>query len=109
MTKMHLTKMTRITPDNDHDRVFRDFPIIGIGIGAKNFKDILVRAKITQIKKEGWCGPCKGPRCKICKDFVFTSNFASFATKRTYEIRSKNLNCRSKSLVYLVSCKTFHK
>ena len=106
MTRIHLF----LTPDNEHNKVLRDVPIIGFRIGAKSLKDILVRAKITQIQTEGWCGPCKGPRCKICKNFVLTRNFTSFVTKRTYEIRSENLNCRSKSVViHLISCKTCHK
>ena len=68
-----------------------------------------MRSKIPQIKNKGWCGPCEGPRCKICKHTVPTRNFTSSTTKRTYEIRPENLNCRSKNVVYLISCKTCHK
>ena len=60
-------------------------PIIGFR-RAKSLKDILVRAKIPQIKNKGWCGPCKGPRCEICKQIVPTRNFTSSTTKRTYDI-----------------------
>ena len=62
--------MTRIrfllTPDNEHNKVFREVPIIG-SRRTKSLKDILVRAKIPQVKNKGWCGPCKGPRGVICK------------------------------------------
>ena len=58
---------------------------------AKTLKDIPVRAKITQIKYKGWCDPCKGPTCEICKHIVPTSNFTSSTTNRTYEIRPENL------------------
>ena len=68
-----------------------------------------MRAKIPQIKNKGWCGPCEGPRCGICKHIVPTRNFTSSTTKRTCEIRPENLNCRSKNVVYLISCKTCHK
>ena len=92
MTRIHLL----LTPENEHNKVFRDVPIIGFR-RAKSLKDILVRAKIPQIKNKGWCGPCKGPRCEICKHIVPTRNFTS------------STNCRSKNVVYLISCKTCHK
>ena len=48
--------MTRIqlllTPDNVHNRVFRDVPVIGF-CRAKILKDILVRVKIPQISYKG--------------------------------------------------------
>ena len=53
MTRIHLL----LTPDNEHNKVFRDVPIIGFR-KAKSLKDILVRAKIPQIKNKVWCGPC---------------------------------------------------
>ena len=98
MTRIHLF----LTPDNEYNKVFRDVFIIAFR-RAKSLKDILVRVKITQIKNKGWCGPCKGPRCKIWKHIVPTMNFTSFTTKRTY------LNRRSKNVVYLISCKNCHK
>ena len=98
MTRIHLL----LTPGNEHNKVFRDVPIIGFR-RAKSLKDIVVRAKMS------WCGPFKGPRCEICKHIVPTINFKSSATKLTYEIRPENLNCRSKNVVYLISCKTCHK
>ena len=103
MTRIHLL----LTPDNEHNQVFRDITIIGFR-RAKSLKDILVRAKIPQIINKSWCGPCNGPRCEIFKHLVPTRNFTSSTTKRTYEIRPKNINCRSKNVVYLVSCKTCH-
>ena len=57
------------TPDIEHNKVFRDVPIIGFS-RAKSSKDIFVRAKTPQIKNKGWCGPCKGPRCGIFKHFT---------------------------------------
>ena len=104
MTKIHLL----LTPDNEHNKVFRDVPIIGLR-RAKSLKDKVVRAKVPQIKNKGWCSPYKGPTCEICKHIVPTRNFTSSTTKRTYEIRPENLNCRSKNVVYLISCKTCHK
>ena len=88
--------------------MFRDVPTTGFR-RAKSLKDIFVWAKIPQIKNKGWCGSCKGPRCEIYKHIVPTRNFISSNSKRTYEIRPENLNCRSKNLVFLISCKTCHK
>ena len=82
MTRIHLL----LTPENEHNKVFRDVPIIGF-CRAKSLKDILVRAKVPQIKNKAWYGPCKGPKWEIWKLIVPTRNFTSFTTKRTYEIR----------------------
>ena len=53
--------MTRIqlllTPDNEHNKVFRDTPIIGFR-RTKSLKDILVMAKVSQFKNKDWRGPC---------------------------------------------------
>ena len=84
------------------DALIIEFP------GAKSLIDILVRAKIPQIKK-CWCSPCKVPRCKNYKHIVPARNFKSFIAKDTYEITPENLNCSSKNVVYLIPCKTFHK
>ena len=104
MIRIHLL----LAPDNEHNKVFRDIPIIGF-CRAKSLKDILLRANIPQIKNKIWCGPCKGPRCEICKHIVPNRNFTSSATKSKYEIRPENLICRSKNVVYLISCKICHK
>ena len=47
MTRIHLL----LTPDNEHNKVLRDVPIIGF-CRTKSLKDILVRAKISQIKNK---------------------------------------------------------
>ena len=60
MTRIHLL----LTPDNEHNKVFRDVLIIWF-CRANSLKDILVKEKVPQIKNKGWCGPCKGPRCEI--------------------------------------------
>ena len=62
-----------------------------------------MRVRVPQIKNKGWCGPCKGPRCEICKHIVPTRDFTLFTTKRLYEIRPENLKCKSKNVIYLIS------
>ena len=69
-----------------------------------------MRAKVPPLKTEkGFCGPCNKPRCEICKHITKTHQFESSSTKRIYSIRPQNLNCASKNVVYLFTCKTCHK
>ena len=98
-----------LTPDKEHSKVFENIPITGFKKG-KSLKDILVRAKVPPLKtEEGFCGPCSKPRCEICKHITKTHQFESSSTKRIYSIRLQNLNCASKNVVYLLTCKTCHK
>ena len=69
-----------------------------------------MRAKVPPLKTEkGFCGLCNKPRCEICKHITKTHQFESSFTKRIYSIRPQNLNCASKNVVYLFTCKTCHK
>ena len=105
MSFLHLL----LTPDQEHQKVFHKVPIIGFR-RAKSLKDILVRAKVPPLQKnEGFCGPCKKPRCEICKHMVNTNSFKSTTTQRTYFIRRGNLKCSSENVVYLFTCKTCSK
>ena len=103
--KIHLP----LTPDREHRKVFENVPVIGFKKG-KSLKDILVRAKVLPLKtKRSFCGPCNKPRCEISKHITKTHQFESSSTKRIYSIRPQNLNCASKNVVYLFTCKTCHK
>ena len=105
LSKIHLL----LTPDREHSKVFEDISIIGFKKG-KSLKDILVRTKVPPLKtEEGFCGPCNKPRCEVCKHINKTHQFESSTTKRIYSIRPQNLNCSSKNVVYLFTCKTCHK
>ena len=97
MTRIHLL----LTPDNDYNKEFKDVLIIGFR-RTKCLKDIPVRAKISQMKSKGRCGPCKGSRCENRKHVAPARNFSSSSTKRIFEIRPEKLNFRSKKVVYLV-------
>ena len=74
---------------------------------GKSLKDILVRAKVPQLKTEK--GPCNKPRREICKHITKTHQFESSSNKRIYSITPQNLNCASKNVVYLFTCRTCHK
>ena len=113
-----LSKFHRLlTLDREHSKVFENVPIIGFKKG-KSLKDILVRAKVPPLKtEEGSCGSCNNPRCEICKhitkevlvDITKTHQFESLSTKRLYSITPQNLNCAPKNVVYLFTCKPYHK
>ena len=91
MSFLHLL----LTPDQEHQKVFHKVPIIAFR-RAKSLKDILVR-EVLEVpplqKNEGFCGPCKKPRCEICKHMVNTNSFQSTTTQRTYFIGPENLKC----------------
>ena len=102
-------KQSKIHPllktNRKHGSVFEKFPVIGFR-KAKNFKNILVRAKLAPLeKKKGYCRSCGDTRCKICKNVVTTEHLGSFSTDRIYCIQPNNLNCRSCNDVYLFSLK----
>ena len=98
-----------LTPDKEHQKVFKEIPLIGFRRG-KSLKDMLVRAKVPPLKsRQGSCGPCKKPRCQICNFVVDTNTFISTTTQKKYEIRSEQLNCDSVNVVYLHTCKTCQK
>ena len=105
LSKIHLL----LTPDRGHKKVFENVPIIGFR-KRQSLKDVLVRAKIPPLKtEEGFCGPCNKPWCEICKHITKTHQFESLSTKRIYSIRPRNLNCGSKNVVHLFTCKACHK
>ena len=101
LRKIHII----LTFDKEHDKVFNEIPIVGFRRG-KSLKDMLVRAKVPPLVREnGSSMSCLGKRCRICP---FIKNSTSFDSKNgtKYDIRQPNLNCDSKNVVYLLSCKT---
>ena len=88
MSNIHIL----LTPDQEHNRVFKEVPIIGFR-RAKSLKNLLVRAKVPPLyKKEGSCGPCNKPRCKMCPRITKSTIFKSFSNSGMYHIRPEYLN-----------------
>ena len=95
-----------LTPDSEHRRVFQSIPVIGFK-RARSLKDILVRAKLPEeTSKAGGSSRCGGKRCDVCKYVCETDTFVKRGCDRIFTIRSGNLNCNSKNIVYLAECKT---
>ena len=94
-----------LTPDDEHRKVFQNIPVVGFKRG-KSLKDLLVRAKLpVKIDGNGGSSRCGGKRCGVCPFIKETGSFSDKAGKE-YKIRTKNLNCNSKCVVYLFTCKT---
>jgi len=100
LSKIHIL----LSPDEGHRKVFPQVPVIGFRNG-KSLKNILVRAKVTSIKTEGSSTTCKGKRCNVCNYVKSVNSFSDKNNSNTYQIRSNDLNCNSKMVVYLVQCK----
>ena len=90
--------------DKEHQSVFNEIPIVGFRKG-KSLKDMLVRAKVPPKNNiKSGSGGCLGKRCGVCPYIKTTSEFMDKKGVR-YEIRTTHLNCNSKNVVYLLSCK----
>ena len=73
---------------------------------AKSLQDLLVRAKLPEIgTKSGKCKGCGGKRCDVCNYLREGNEFSNKAGK-SYQLRTGDLNCNSKYVVYLVEYST---
>ena len=65
-----------LTPDQAHERVFSEGPIIGFK-NTKSLKDHLVRAVSPQLDREGRSKPCEGANhsCEVCESVKDTTKF----------------------------------
>ena len=71
---------------------------------------MLVRAKLPSLaNKEGGSAKCRGKRCKMCKYVKDTDTFSDGQGQNNYDIRGDKMNCSSRNVVYLVTCKTCQK
>ena len=96
-----------LTPNQEHDNVFQSIPVVGFK-RAKSLKDILVRARLPAIQPyQGSSVGCGGKRCDVCNYICNTKEFCSHVKKndKTYTLRTEDLNCNSKCVVYLAQCK----
>ena len=61
-----------LTPNKEHKKVFPDVPVAGFRNG-KNFKDYLVRAKLSKLEESGRCKPCGKKTCLVCDSISATT------------------------------------
>ena len=70
----------------------------------KNLKDNLVRSKLNTESSGGSFETCSDRRCQLCRSNTTTSEFVSSVTGLKYVIRG-SLSCKSKNVIYLITCK----
>ena len=92
--------------DEQHRKVFSDTPLVGFSNG-KSLKNILVRAVLPKLKlsKTEGSKKCNKPRCEVCKNVVTTKEFSSKTTGEKFEIQKGPIDCNTRNVVYLITCK----
>ena len=81
----------------------------------RNLRQILTSSRFDDIHCERDLGNCKigitrcpDTKCKACNYITESTNVTSSTNKRTYKLNSK-FSCRSRNLIYLITCKKCHK
>ena len=93
--------------DKETKNVFTRCPFVAFR-SPRNLRSHLVRAKvILDDNRRVGCMGCGNKRCLTCPNIVSDNSFTSKTTNRSYFI-NHNLNCNSRNLIYLLSCKICH-
>ena len=78
---------------------------------SRKLSSYLVRAKLYPLKRNVGsrkCGKTCGRKCEVCHNIQNSDTFQSSMTNETFII-NHHLNCDSKCLIYLLTCKTCSK
>ena len=67
-----------------------------------NIRQILVKTDLIRNNLPKGSNPCE-KKCSTCKFMKAVKTFQSHTTKKSYTIQG-SYNCKSKSIVYLISC-----
>ena len=70
---------------------------------ARSLRDILVRADISEHKKDTGSKACG--HCASCKHMKPSTSIRSFKNKKEYRIQ-EDLNCQNHNAIYVIQCKT---
>ena len=89
--------------NEETEKVFTPRPMISFR-SAKKLSTYLVRAKLYPTERTVGSFKCNGKRCQTCLNGNKTDTFTGTTTGETYKINHQ-LNCYSKCLVYLLTCK----
>ena len=90
--------------------IFPEKPIIAYR-RPKSLRDILVRAKLKPNLNDtplGQSGPCGTHRCQTCNLMSVTQSFTQTTTGAIINIKV-NANCKTRNIVYLMTCKQCQK
>ena len=93
--------------NEQHKKVFSEVPLVGFSNG-KSLKNILVRAVLPKketSKTELGSKKCGKSNCEVCLNVVTTQNFTSKTTGEHFKIQKGPIDCNTRNVVYLVTCK----
>ena len=110
-----LNELSKIMRDNIYllnmneevKNVFKPGPMVSFR-SARKLSSYLVRAKLYPLVRKVGCEKCGKKRCEVCNYITDTDTFTSTVTGETFKINHQ-LNCDSKCLVYLLTCKQCQK
>jgi len=90
--------------------LFNNHKLIVAYKNHNNIRKLLINSKINVTDKPNannntifWSKRCNSVRCKTCNYMIESTHFISNTTKRKYNLLS-NFNCRSKNIIYLITC-----
>ena len=88
-------------------KVFPEPPVVSFK-KPKNLKDHLVRSRLDSKTSGGGGGgsfkTCSDKRCQLCRYTTTTSEFASSTSGLKY-VMLGSLSCKSRNVIYLITCK----
>ena len=84
--------------------IFTPPPFVFIRAGF-SLRKHLVRSKVCPLSRECGSSGCNKSKCQTSLNVNNTDVFQGFVTKESYKIKQK-LDCDSKCIIYLFSCKT---
>lgn len=88
-------------------QAIQDLPMMAFR-RPKSLRDYLLRAKLRSLDREievtRGTHKCASSRCDVCNYLVVGDRFSSHATGTSYTI-NRSLDCNSRNIVYLISCK----
>ena len=93
--------------NNEVKDTFTPVPMVSFR-AARKLSSYLVRAKLYPLERRVGSRKCGKSRCEVCQSVENSDTFQSSITKETFKI-NHHLNCGSKCLTYLLTCKTCSK
>ena len=86
------------------ENIFTPPPFFSICTGF-SLRKHLIRSKVCPLSRECRSSGCNKSKCQTSLNVNSTDAFQGFVTKETYKIKQR-LDCDSKCIIYLFSCKT---
>ena len=93
--------------DTEARKVFTPEPFTAFRT-SRNLRSYFVRAGVPPLVREKGCKKCNKLRCLSCQNIHETDTFRCTADGKQYKV-NHHLNCDSKCVVYLLTCKVCKK